>query len=109
MQDIKKLKTKVYLMLEQYPKTRNSDTSLTNVIWLTYYKEYIKIVDGEAYINIKDLYKLPTQDDIKRIRAEIQNKQYKFLPTSWEVAKQRKWQEQEYRKAFGYNPELRTV
>ena len=36
-----------------------------------------------------DLMDLPREDNVKRIRAVIQNKEHRLLPTSEEVLKQR--------------------
>jgi len=103
------LKNQVLYCLEQFPETRNSDIKLTNCIWLTYYRDYLTELDGEHYVKLLSLYALPNQDDIKRIRAKIQNREKKYLPTSSEVAKKRHWQEEEWRSVLGYNPELRTI
>jgi len=108
--NLKTLKGKVWHVLEKYPSSRNSDTLLTNLIWGLFYEKYlIKLPDGKVAILLENLYELPTQDDIKRIRAHIQNKMHRFPPTNWEVAKKRKWLEEKWRKLLGFNPELRTA
>lgn len=81
--------------LEEVEDNRNSDISLMIWIWRKYYN-----VDDSVSVN--QLYDLPTQENIKRYRAKIQNDEKKFLPTSWEVAKARKWKEQEWRHLLGY-------
>jgi hypothetical protein len=109
MRDYKDLKNKIEYILREYPETRNSDVSLTCMLWWHYYRSYL-IKSGEEYLlNLKYLKRVPSQDAIRRIRAKIQNEERKFLPTNLEVAKQRHWQEEEWRKALGYNPELRTI
>ena len=40
---------------------------------------------------------MPREDSIKRTRAMIQNKEKKFLPTNWKIAKKRKIKENEWR------------
>lgn len=56
-----------------------------------------------------DLYELPKEDNVKRIRATIQNQKNQFLPTDEVIRKKRQIKEEEWRKYLGYNPELRTV
>jgi len=107
---MKKLEQKIIYCLEKYPETRNSDTKLTNAIWLEFYKDKLfSTADGNAAIKLIDLYNLPTQDDVKRIRAKIQNEKHLFLPTSIEIRKKRKIKEEDWRKYLGYNPELITI
>jgi hypothetical protein len=60
-------------------------------------------------VKLSEFYELPTHDDIKRIRARIQNIEHKFLPTDWKIAQQRKWNEEDWRKFLGFNPELRQI
>lgn len=81
-----KLKDKILYCLEKSEETRNSDVALTVAVWLKFYPELV------SYDSIKlaSLFKLPSQDNIKRIRAKIQNGEHKFLPTSEEIRKHRK-------------------
>ena len=114
---MKNLKEKVYSVLKQFPYTRNNDLDLTIRLWMCYYSEYIGFQDGlinDYYVTFKSLFKIPRQDDIKRIRAKIQNPNHKtgyigmFMPTDENVRKKRKIKEEEWRSYLGYNPELRT-
>lgn len=109
MAKLKVMKGQIEQMLSEYPETRNSDLRLTQAVWWRFYNQYIEIIEGKYYISLPNLFNVPSQDDIKRIRAKIQNDEHKYLPTNWEVAKLRHWKEEEYRKFLGYNPELRTV
>lgn len=85
------LKAQIEYCLEHFPDTRDSDTTLTIQLWKKYYPQRVKQgKDGELGIYFKDLYDLPKMYNIKRIRAKIQNEEGKWLPNSWEVAKQRK-------------------
>lgn len=104
---MKNLKTQVIHCLEHYPDARNSDIRLLIYIWKLFYPEY---VFGDK-VALENLYDLPREDNVKRIRASIQNHPTnpRFLPTDWKVAKQRKINEEKWRNAMGYNPELRTV
>lgn len=84
-------------------KSRNSDIRLTQMIWWNYYKgSLLQHTDGKIYVNMADLYNLPREDNIKRIRAKIQNDLKEFLPTDPAIARKRGWQEDEWRKFLGY-------
>ena len=68
------LKNQVLTILQEIPKTRNSDTTLTIEIWKRFYPQFIKKgANGNLGVWLEDLYKLPDQDDVKRLRAKIQN------------------------------------
>lgn len=97
------LKSKIEWCLKNIPETRNSDIDLTREIWRRFYPQKIKSLDGiREYVDLIDLFELPREDAIKRIRATIQNEEKKFPPTSWEVARQRKWNEAEWGNLLGY-------
>lgn len=92
------LKQKVLATLAREPETRDCDVKLTISIWTNYYRELIKQgSDGNLGVYLKDILKLPREDSIKRYRAIIQNDELKFLPTTWEVARRRKLNEQVWR------------
>lgn len=94
---IKQLKRKVLHILKEYPKSRDSDIWLTLQIWNIYYPQRIKEVDGVKMIALKDIMDLPREDNVKRIRAKIQNEENLYLPNSFEVAKQRGINEENWR------------
>lgn len=96
-------------ILENFPKSRDSDQWLTIKLWCVYYptriqEEGLPVPEGEKpivrkFVYLDDIMELPREDNIKRMRAIIQNEEHLFLPTSWEVAKQRQiaeWDWQEY-------------
>jgi len=86
---IKDLKKKIEFILESNPKARNSDQYLTLCIWATYYPEYI-FQDGRGKaVLLENIMALPREDNVKRLRAKIQNEEHKWLPTTVEVAKKR--------------------
>lgn len=87
------LKSQVEHILKTYPETRNSDITLTIKLWKVFYPS--KIVNKD-FIRIVDLFDLPREDNIKRIRAKF-NSQNKYLPTSLEVALQRGILEERWR------------
>ena len=102
---IKNLKAKVRTVLEAVPESRDSDIRLTMELWSRYFPQYIRNgASGEEWVWLKDLYDLPREDNVKRVRAQIQNVEHEFLPTSWEVAKQRRINEDRWREAMDYPP-----
>ena len=94
---IRDLDKKVRYILANDEKSRNSDIRLTQLIWWQYYPSYIKEINGKYLIDINDLFELPREDNIKRIRAKIQNEEKLYLPTSSLVAKKRGWKEDIWR------------
>lgn len=102
MTKINYLKRQVLKTLEEVPETRDSDITLMLEIWKRYYPE--KLVTGAAgtlAVRLSDLYNLPREDNVKRIRAHFQNDQLKFLPTYLAVAKQRRINEEVWRRSMG--------
>ena len=105
---IKHLRKHVLAVLEAVPKSRDSDQYLTLCIWNRYYPQYVREIEVEnphdtnkskvKMVALVDIMHLPREDNVKRIRAKIQNEEHKFLPTSLEVAKQRKINEEVWRK-----------
>ena len=102
------LKEKVLYVLERNPETRNDDAILTFTIIATYLPDEVIIKDNKYFISTYALKRV-REDNVKRIRATIQNEDKKFLPTLESVRRQRKINEEDWRKSLGYNPELRTV
>ena len=76
-------------VMTDIPETRNSDIKLTLEIWKRFYPKYIKDLDGVEVVPLSSLYTLPREDNVKRLRAFIQNTEGRLPPTTWEVAKQR--------------------
>ncbi len=109
------LKDQVLYCLERYPDTRNSDILLTRKVWENFpslnedTNKSVEIVyskSGKPYIALDDLRWLQREDHIKRIRANIQNKEKMFLPTDPRVAEFRKKNgrgESLWREELGYN------
>lgn len=96
-----KLKDQVEAVLKQNPESRNSDITLTILIWERYYPQFVLVskATGAKGISLDSLYHLPSQDGIKRYRASFQNstKNPKYLPTSLEVVRQRRIKEEIWR------------
>ena len=98
------LKEKVLYCLEKDKESRNSDIRLTQTIWWIYHKHKIfKGEDGDYSVKLKELFDLPREDNIKRVRAIIQNEENKFLPTRIEVVKKRKLNEERWRNYINEN------
>ena len=102
---IKNLKNKVRKMLSLYPETRNSDITLTIRIWNEYFPKRIILNtrDNRQYVALDDLFELPREDHIKRVRAKIQNEEGKYLPTEWKVAEKRGIEQDKWHKAMAFN------
>jgi len=98
-------KQEVLDILEKYPSARNSDISLTTIIWQVYFpNKMFRDKYDNVCVRLKDLYDLPREDNIKRYRADIQNVDEKFPPTTLEIAKKRKMSEERWRRILGYEP-----
>ena len=90
-------------MLRENPKTRDDDVLLMIELWKKHHPTLMRVTkDGDVGVYLKDIALLPREDHIKRYRATIQNVENKYLPTKWEVAKQRKINEDKWKKALGY-------
>lgn len=92
--------------LKNVPETRNSDITLMLSIWRCYFPTRIRTGNtGEEGVWLKDLYELPREDNVKRIRAKF-NANGQYLPTEWEIAKARGVAEEEWREHLGYPPKV---
>jgi hypothetical protein len=100
-------------MLSIFPDARNSDITLTIKLWENFYPSMIHNSErlGEV-VRIIDLFDLPREDNIKRIRAKIQNEERLYLPTDIKVFVERARASDEWRKFLGYRihklPEVMT-
>jgi hypothetical protein len=91
-----KLKEQVKKTLIEIPETRNSDITLTIEIWKRFYG-----VDG--IMKTEQLYDLPREDNVKRIRAKFCEKGLVWAyPTDWKIAKARGINENKWRQLLGY-------
>ena len=92
------------MTLEENPsyrgvEARNSDIALTILIWQRWYNVSDK---SDGVIHLHRLFDLPREDNIKRIRAIIQNVEHKFYPTKWEIAKKRNIERERWEQGLGY-------
>lgn len=102
---VPRLKKMVELILEENPdfrgiEARNSDIALTIIIWQRWYGVS---EEPDGIVHLRRLLDLPREDNIKRVRAVLQNEENKFLPTSWEVAKKRGIERKRWESELGYD------
>lgn len=95
------LKNMVELVLEDNPvfagvEARNSDIALTILIWRRWY-------GVENGIALGRLFHLPREDNVKRVRAVLQNVEHKYLPTDPSILIKRGIEEAYWFDALGYN------
>lgn len=105
------LKKKVYKILRDYPKSRDSDKWLMCKFWTVYYPSRIKRFDSnnkecKPYVFLEDILDFENGDNISRVRQIIQNQDGEFLPNSESVRKQRKINEQKW---YEYCSKLKTI
>lgn len=101
------LRKMIEVVLEDIPETRNSDIALMIEVWKRFFPEKMHYNDfvggGEASVVLADLYDLPREDHVKRIRADFNSKGL-YWPTDIAVAEARGINEAEWRKKLGYEP-----
>jgi len=99
-----KLRDMVETVLKDNEEARNSDIKLTIAIWIKYYPDYVLDTSqgDKSGIFLDALFILPREDNIKRIRAKIQNEEKKYLPTDPEVRKKRSISEEDWYDYLGY-------
>ena len=100
---IKNLRKIVETELSHNKKARNDDQFLTLSIWWRYYPEYFILHECKYYIKADAVLSLPREDNIKRLRAKIQNEEHKHLPTNADVRKKRGISEEVWLKYCTYN------
>lgn len=90
------LKKQVEYCLQEFPHTRNSDITLMLAVW-----QVSSGVEIDRPFDLKRLYLLPTQENIKRIRAQF-NHEGLYWPTELKIARARGIQEDIWRVFMGY-------
>ena len=96
-----KLKDQVEYCLQYIPATRDSDIKLTLNVWKCFYANNMHKIEGEYYVKVKDMYELPREDNVKRLRGKF-NEEGKYLTDKPEIRKQRKQKEIEWLSDLGY-------
>ena len=109
MSEIKDLTKKVNDTLRDFPETRNSDIELTIRIWKEHCSKKLRSFEGADYVLLSDLFVLPREDNIKRIRAKIQNEDNEYLPTVWKIAQARRIKEDIWREHLGLQPRKQVL
>lgn len=93
---IDNLKKMVEAFLRDYEDLRNCDVKLQMALLKHKFPHAFKqSVDGNEYVAIWALSRI-TQDNVKRIRAKIQNEDGLYLPSDPEVRKHRKIKEEQW-------------
>lgn len=96
------LKQKIIERLTNVPQCRDSDQYLTLSIWSKYHSEKMfKNQAGEICVRLRDIMELPREDNVKRIRAKL-NEEGLYLSENLEVLRKRKQLENEWRERLGY-------
>lgn len=97
-------------ILKNYPETRNSDITLMIKLWEVYFPSRVrKGQNGQLGVYLCDLYELPREDNIKRIRAHFQNDMTLYLPTDQAVVKQRRINEEKWREYMSSMTEHKRI
>ena len=95
------LKKQVEKILKNHPETRNSDITLMIAVWQNFYNI------GPS-IRTDQLYDLPREDNIKRIRAQF-NARGLYRPTDIKIVRARGLNEDKWRELLGYPIKSETV
>lgn len=107
---LKNLHNVVEWTLSRFPETRNDDAVLTTRIWEQYCRDFVMMLpDGKFAVTLDNIKYLPREDNVKRIRAKLQNEKHLYLPTDPQVRARRQISEEDWRTYLGKNPEMRTV
>lgn len=108
--NLKTLTGQVEYILSTNGDSRNSDITLTIALWRRFYPTKIHGIKNysndkvDDAVMLKDLFELPREDNIKRVRAQFQNDKHLYLPTDQKIAEARGINEEEWRKHLGYPP-----
>ncbi len=89
MSHLTQLKAQVEGILKDHPKTRDNDRYLFSVYCYLYHKDLLKFIEGEWIMPLKNFVKTANPYNVTRMRQKIQEEN-NYLPTTWEVAKKRK-------------------
>lgn len=97
------LEKQVITVLKTDERSRNDDIRLTQVLWYLFYKSRLIHQNNEYLVRIDDLFTLPREDHISRIRRKIQNDRGEYLPTDPAVRKKRSISTEDWQKYLGYD------
>lgn len=101
---VPRLKKMVEYVLDENPKyrnveARNSDIVLTIIIWQRWYNVSEK---PDGVVHLYRLLDLPREDNVKRVRAVLQNVEHKYLPTDPNILIKRGIEQEYWEQALGY-------
>lgn len=102
---VPRLKNMVEQVLKDNPKyqgieARNSDIALMICIWQRWYGVSDR---NDGTVHVRRLFDLPREDNVKRVRAKLQNEEHKYLPTNPDVLIKRGILAEYWQDALGYN------
>lgn len=102
------LQKMIRYFLREYELLRNDDIDLQIAIIKHKHAYWVRTEkDGTQWVAVPGLRRY-TQDNVKRIRAKVQNEEWLYLPTDPEVRKARKIGELEWQKwLFESKPPIR--
>lgn len=83
-------KQMVEYVLQEYPKARDDDLTMTILVWQEFY-------GVGSTVEVEKLHQLPRELTLVKLRQTVQNKEKKFLPTDLAVARKRGIEEQDWR------------
>lgn len=89
---LKTLTDRVEFILLNYEKARNDDMYLTIALWKNFYPQIV----NEDFVLLGQMWELPRESAITRLRANIQNTRGLYLPTDKTIRKKRRIMEEEW-------------
>jgi hypothetical protein len=98
---LENLKSQVESTLIECPGTRNSDIELTIKIWERFHNARLGWDGAKRWIYIEQLFELPREDNVKRIRAKF-NSEGLYWPTDPKVAQARGILQDDWMRVLGY-------
>jgi hypothetical protein len=108
MSRLKSLEAKVRQVMVEIPQTRNCDKLLAWNVWEKFYFTSMTYIQhssesSELGITMLSFLELPSQSEIQRIRARIQNEEHTLLPTERGIVKLRRQNMEVWEKYMGYH------
>lgn len=85
--EMRTAKAKVLAILRDFPETRDSDALLYARYYERYYGKKTLTLSIRAFFTALHRKQLTDPDNIRRVRADIQNRQVLYLPTTPEIRK----------------------
>ena len=107
MTKLKHLSTLVERVLAKDERARGDDVYLTLTIIKENMPDKIRVATPthEYFVSVDALYAV-REDNVKRIRARLQNDEGKYLPADPEIRRKRRIREEQWLAFLGKNPEM---